>query len=309
MKLKLIKSHTTITMDDTHLLWDAMLIKIKIKRKKRQDGQLQKYLGWCLGMATQKNYLDIVKKLIEEENADPNAEDDKGCTSIMIAAGGGHVLVLEYFLSLSDKVNINHQNQNGWTALMYACFGGREEVVRMLIGSPLLDVNFSNEHTPLEIACSEGFETIVSILLSHEDIQVNKSSDKHMLPPLMIACFGGHVTIVSKLLSHRDIQVNQTDEYRHTALLVACSEGHLEVVRLLIAHKDIEINKSNIGMVTPLIIAVQSGHLAIVKYFLSLSHKVSINAKTKSGWTALMYACFSGQSTHRQSAAGREYNK
>ena len=290
-----------MAMDDKEflqdILWNEMFKQIQ-KRKKKSirarvgDDQLQKYLGSCLIVAITKSYLNIVRKLIEEENVDPNTEDDDGFTSIMIAVQKEDVAVLEYFLSLSDKVNINARAKNGhgWTALLMACFQGSEDVVRVLISSPLLDVNLTNANdnaTPLEIACGSGFEAVVSILLSHKDIQVNKASARQ-LTPLSTACFNGHEGIVSKLLNHRDIDVNKADSLMHTPLEIACVGGHLEVVKLLLGHRDIHINHHE------LIIAANGGHVAIVEYFLSLSDKVNINKQDKNGWTALMKACSEG---------------
>ena len=59
--------------------------------------------------ATKGKHLSIVKKLIEEENVDPNAEDSYGTRPVMIAAGQGDVDTLEFLLSLSDKVNKTRQ--------------------------------------------------------------------------------------------------------------------------------------------------------------------------------------------------------
>ena len=107
-------------MDDGDpLLWETIHKKIQIikneenkesNRDRAGRGELQKYLGQSLRMVTLKNKLRLVKKLIEEENADPNNEDTYKVNSIMIAAENRHVSILEYFLSLADKININAQN-------------------------------------------------------------------------------------------------------------------------------------------------------------------------------------------------------
>ena len=161
--------------DINQRLWEAILKQIRIKRNE-EAGELHTYLGNCLRMATNNNNLDLVKRLIEEENADPNHGDTEGMNSIMIAAENGHVSVLEYFISLPDKVNINAQDRKG-TALHYACFQGFEEAVRILISSPQLDVNIGDKNgiTPLMLACKSGHEAVVSMLLVHDQIRVDKA--------------------------------------------------------------------------------------------------------------------------------------
>ena len=95
-------------------LWEEIHKKIQIikteenkESKQNGTGELQKFLGKSLRMVTKSNKLELVKKLIEEENADPNNTDTDGNNTLMIAAMNGHVSILEYFLSLSDKVNIS----------------------------------------------------------------------------------------------------------------------------------------------------------------------------------------------------------
>ena len=86
--------------------WDAILEQVtKISEEesiKHEENEFptkrQKYLEKCLRTATKEKLLSIVKKLIEEEKVDPNAED---CQTVMIAASQGDVETLQFLLSLS----------------------------------------------------------------------------------------------------------------------------------------------------------------------------------------------------------------
>ena len=223
-------------------------------------GELQKswVLGESLRMVTLKNKLGLVQKLIEEENADPNDEDMERVNSLMIAAINGHVSILEYFLSLSDKININAQNKHGETPLYIACYNGLEEVVRMLMGSPQLDVNIArkNGNTSLHIACFRGHEAIVSSLLGHTDIQVNKAN-VDMDTPLMAACYAGNLEVVKLLLARDDVEVNaqSTTNKLTTALMISCHRGYIEIVRCLLDHEDIDVNLDDSNHNTALMLA------------------------------------------------------
>ena len=254
-------------MDNNQRLWEAIFRKIQIKRNEGAS-ELQKYLGSCLRMATRKNNLDLVKKLIEEENADPNNEDNDGINSIMIAAENEYVTVLEYFLSLSDKVDINAQEWSGCTALHIACYKGFDDVVKILLGSPRLDVNKFNNlgNTPLYYASNSGNEAIVSMLLSNRDIQVNKANKTNdMITPLIRACMNEHPGVVRLLLSRNDIDVNSRDSLENrTALMYSCSSGSIEIVRCLLDHKDIDVNLEDNSHLTALLLACRQEHALIV---------------------------------------------
>ena len=232
-------------MGSNQRLWEAIFRNIQIKSN-GEVGDLQKYLGSCLRIATRKNNLDLVKKLIEEENADPNNEDTDGMNSIMIAADKKHVSVLEYFLSLADKVNINAKAWDGCTALHIACHKGFDDVVKVLLDSPQLDVNEVDHsgNTALNVASFFGNEAIVSMLLGHNDIQVNKANKANdMITPLIRACMNEHPGVVRLLLSRNDIDVNSRDSLENrTALMHSCCSGSIEIVRCLLDHKDIDVN-------------------------------------------------------------------
>ena len=203
-----------------------------------------RYLGRCLRLFTRSNNLDMVKKLIEEKGADPNDKDTNGNSSVMIAAFCRHVSVLEYFMSLSGRVNINAQDKESkGTALHTACSEGFEEVVRILLDCPLLDVNKKDVggYTALHYACEFGHEGIVSILLGHPDIQVNKENENE-IPPLILACERGNLGMVRLLLSKDDIDVNAVNECQITALMSSCGKGVIEIVRCLLDHEDIDVN-------------------------------------------------------------------
>ena len=203
---------------------------------------VQRFLGACLRTATKRSLLNVVKRLIEEESVDPDYKDE-GTTPIMIAARQGDVAIVEYFLSLTGKVDINAQNSQGMTSLMIACSEGFVEVVNTLLENPLIDVNAADKDgfTALLIACSRGHEDIVSLLLGHEDIEVNKPNSR-LMTALMIAANMSHAGVVRLLLTRDDIKVNAQSASKFTALMCACDNDNTEIVSSLLQHQDIDIN-------------------------------------------------------------------
>ena len=67
---------------------------------------------------------------------------------------------------IAHGADVNAQSSSGNTPLMYACAGGHEEVVRVLVeaGAHVEDHN-ENGHTPLMEAASAGHCTVARILL------------------------------------------------------------------------------------------------------------------------------------------------
>lgn len=63
-------------------------------------------------------------------------------------------------------VDLNRKNVGGWTALMYACYIGHDDVVNLLLDAGV-SVNVRNfkEQTPLMLASSCGNESVAYFLL------------------------------------------------------------------------------------------------------------------------------------------------
>ena len=176
------------------------------------DSIKSEYFEEWLRMATKKQDLCMMRKLIEELNVDPNAEDaEEGFTSIHIAAAQSDATTLLFFLSLTTKINVNAQVKSGQTPLLKAIIYGCEEVVRILLAPPNLDVNLTDYcgRTALMLACFYGrkthAKTIVSMLLDHEHIQVNKAEFNDGETALMIAINEHHPELVRLLLTRDDI--------------------------------------------------------------------------------------------------------
>ena len=200
--------------------WETILELSKKSQSRSKD------LEEVLRRATFSKSLNIVKKLIVDENVDPNAKDINGTTAIKIAVRLRDPTTLTFFLSLSEKININIQDGIGQTPLMLACNGsgpGREEVVQVLMRCPTIDVNMADNRgmTALQRACLHGQEAIVSMLLDHEQIEVNKG-DNDNNSPLMVACGVSNIGVVRILLNREDIDVNAKNKYKETALTKCC---------------------------------------------------------------------------------------
>jgi len=140
------------------------------------------------------------------------------------ACQGGHTAVVERLVARPD-IEVNTQNNDGWTALLKASAWGHKNVVERLLARPDIEVNTQgiDGHTALMRASLNGQKDVVERLLARPDIEVNtQGNDGHTA--LMRASANGHKDVVERLLARPDIEVNTQDNDGWTALRLASLE-------------------------------------------------------------------------------------
>ena len=147
---------------------------------------------------------------------------------------GSHRSVREL---LEKGVDVNYQRENdGWTALIRASYFSysnnfRIDIIRLLIEYGA-NVNLQDKdgYTALVFASYNGHTEAVKLLLANgadPDLQ-----DNNRRTALMYASHNGHIEIV-KLLLAAGAKVNLQDDRDYTALYYANREGYIEIQKLL----------------------------------------------------------------------------
>ena len=204
--------------------------------------------------AARYGQLEVVKYLLEL-GADLNHQDNEGYTALFLAARYGKLEFVKYLQELG--ADLNHQNNKGYTALIWAAATGQLEVVKFL--------------------CELGAD------LNHKDNVGNTA--------LVKAIELDQLEVV-KYLQEQDAELNHQDKEGYTALLWAAATGQLEVVKCLcelgadLNHQDNEGN-------TALLLAARYGKLEFVKYLQELG--ADLNHQNNKGYTALIWATANGQ--------------
>ena len=128
---------------------------------------------------------------------------------------------------LAKDVNVNYQNDNGFTALMHAAQRNNFEIVNLLIN-----------------------------VGAKVNIQNNAGISAHMLA----TGFGYYEML--KLLLDKGANVNTTSSLGTTALMSAVSNGHTDIVRLLL-ERNADVNIENFIGATALQMAITRNSLGL----------------------------------------------
>eukprot|EP00981_Chlorochromonas_danica_P005797 scaffold1190_cov187-Ochromonas_danica.AAC.29 len=177
----------------------------------------------------------------------------------------------------------------GMTALHLAAVKGNEELARLLLLHPAIDVNAvdsENGWTPLYVACKYDYIDVVKLLLLDERVDYNKTYDGGATL-LHIPCGLGHVDLLMFLLLDGRVDVNKTDDNGWTPFYCACWNDLVEIVKILLLDDRVDVNNiDDDAWGTPMYIACKFGHVEIVKVLL-LDGRVDLNKTDSFGRTAL----------------------
>ena len=120
--------------------------------------------------------------------------------------------------------------------LYNAASDGELEKVESLCSDPNLNIDWQDQRgfTPLSGACQKGHLGVVEYLLSLKGIDPNKPANDGATPFFM-SCQEGHKEVVSLLLADPRIGPNKPMNTQGTPLWFASQNGHLQVVQRLFA--------------------------------------------------------------------------
>lgn len=137
--------------------------------------------------ACEKNRLQVVKYLIEEEGIYVNTDNSFG---LKWSCSLGHVEVATYLISKGAFINAeNHY------ALIRACLNNHIAIVKLLVENGA-DVTVS-DNAPLRYSSEKGYLDIVTYLLDHPKVNIHALDDY----ALRHAALNNHREIVEKLYS------------------------------------------------------------------------------------------------------------
>lgn len=146
-------------------------------------------------------------------------------SALQAAIGYQNLQAIQLLLARSD-VDINYQNINGDTPLIFAVSTNNYDIVKCILSVPNIDVNIINlfKISALQIAVQNNNLQIVHLLLSRQDINVN-------IP-----------VITSQNYVSNDVKVSSYSKEEKSVLHLAIQNNNLDMFNLLLSHKNINVN-------------------------------------------------------------------
>jgi ankyrin repeat protein len=190
---------------------------------------------------------------------------NKKYTLLHLAAGGGHLAVVQLLLA-RDDVFADSRDDNQRTPLSYAAGRGHVAIVQLLLDKGA-DVKAVNEYgwTPLHYTSNNGYLDIAQLLL---DKGANiEAANKGGRTPLHCASSYGNLDI-AQLLLNKGANIEAVDKGGWTPLHYASSNGYLDIAQLLL-NKGANIEAVDKGGWTPLHYASGCGYLDIAQVLLN----------------------------------------
>lgn len=144
--------------------------------------------------------------------------------------------------------------------------------------------------SPLHVACERGSLECAKVLVvcgANPDLQ-----DLNGMTPIMLATKFGHQELALFLIE-KSTNLNVTQRNKWSALHFAVSVGDFEVAKNLVNY-GADINAQTKEEWTPLHIAIANRYINLTEYFVN-QDKCNLEAKNKSGCSALLLACNKGE--------------
>jgi len=198
----------------------------------------------------------------------------------VMACQGNSINAGSYFEQCSS-FEINKQDHNGNTPLIWACNVAQEETVQILLDNHAY-VNAQNfvGETSLFLAASYGYDNIVSMLLEHganpNICNIDGTSPLHM------AASNGHETTLEILVSS-GAYLNCQDDCGDTPLHYAIRDDQFKIVDQLVTRCNADVNIFNEDQETPLDLASCLGMNEKYVQFLS-SNGSSSSSMMEAAW-------------------------
>jgi ankyrin repeat protein len=279
-------------------------VRLLLARGARQE--LQDKKGWsALHSAAVKGHAGVVEQLCAAPGAAVALalRTSKGSTPLVISVssgGGGEFLVAVLLEADAQSSTIDAQDNNGSTALTWACREGHEGAVRLLLArGARQELQNKNGHTALHLAAYKGHAGVVELLCAAPGAAAALAlRDQDGSTPLILAVSegGGGERLVTALLAAdtAGASVDTQTMYGSTALILASWRGHEGAVRLLLARGARQELQNEHGLAA-LHCAAEKGHAGVVELLCAAPGAAAALAlRDKEGRTPLALAVDSG---------------
>lgn len=184
-------------------------------------------------------------------------------------------------LLIKGKKHINHQDDDGRTALFLAVANNHPRVVQsILVFDPNCNVLGPNGQSPLAVACEHGYDDIVDQLMDHSECDVTHT-DNFGLQAIHYAAKSGHAHIVKRLIEegeHLEDEVNRLGRGQ-AAIHIAAEQGNADVLKELFESPYLDLHRKALNGKLAVEIAAEGGFSEIISMLNDEAHRRSRRPK------------------------------
>lgn len=233
-----------------NILWGITRDRENLLRHKTPD-------GWsCVHFAAYNNRLETIQLFPEQFAAE--VTDNEGNTPLMIAAGRGHLKIIEYFREKGG--DLHQKNNHGENAIFLAAVQGQLNVLKFLDkeGVALSVINAQGENALMTAARNGHFDCVHYLLTRDVPVDLQNKQGKTAF----------QIALEAKKFDIADLLVTKsTTKEKDQAVLDAVKKGDLVAVQWLIAH-GASLSATDKSKMTPMLLAASSGNIQLIDYFL-----------------------------------------
>lgn len=186
--------------------------------------------------------------------------------------------------------NVNLQNSNYMSALIFAMIYNNNEIAELLLTRRDIDVNLQDKvgNSALMYAIKFKNKIIFELLLARQDLKINiqNNDGRH---ELLYAIQYKNNEFIELLLRRPEIDINVPDKNGDTALIYAINLDLYELCKLLISNSKLIINLENSNSNMALIYALKKDSFKVAELLLKQT-EINVNTQDDKRKTALIYA-------------------
>ncbi len=248
-------------------------------------------LELALYAAASHGFNEELTSILQKHEVNINVQNNQGFTPLMVATMNGHMDCV--MTLLRNNANVNMRNFNRETALMLAIYGEnkyRLNIIKMLIvcGASINAVNSRHENI-IMLACQRGLLYLIKLFHHYNCSLFIKDINDNTL--MHHACINGNPEIVDFLINN-NAPIDHINKFSESPLSLAVEYGNLEIIKKLLKNyaQDHVCNKNGDMLLHQSIsMADTDERKEIAKIF--IQNSIDINIQNDKGKTAIMIAC------------------
>mmetsp|Transcript_2549 Transcript_2549/g.3686 ORF Transcript_2549/g.3686 Transcript_2549/m.3686 type:complete len:376 (-) Transcript_2549:36-1163(-) len=205
---------------------------------------------------------------------DLNVTDNKGNTAIILATGAKSNEIVNFLIEKRNKrqkaTDVNHQNDNGTSALHVAAKVGCKEIIETLLKhKALADITDRNGKIPFDLAVDEETKDVFLAIAKAEKERLAAEAEAK--------------AALEREEENEEKSLTQVDEDDYREWINCAMLGDVSAIRSFVDIKKVDVNYND-GW-TALLCAAQRDHYSVCEYLLQVG--ADVNQVNTSDCTAL----------------------